>query len=272
MTWTARFAHAVRHEATLRYGAVLRIAFGAAGVALIGLFLRWLGAVVPVDIWSEAYVVVMIIVGAVFTVESFGELQNDGHRIAYLMRPATTAEKVGAKLVVSAVGSWLVVTLAFLVVSIIATLAFLLLGGDLSLVGTFFADGRWLVIAGETFLDFLPIHAIALFGGVYFRKHPVGKTFFAGVAWAFSYAIASILAARVVFARYIQVEGGEIDFALPPGPRGMFNLGSGMDGEFWRQLVPWYLQRPDLIEPIGAIAVVVIFWGLTWLRLRETEA
>jgi hypothetical protein len=52
------------------------------------------------------------------------------------------------------------------------------------------------------------------------------------------------------------------------GPIGELDLTPQM----WREIAPFYLQNPEAVRIVLSVAIVVVFWGLAVLRLRETEA
>ncbi len=181
---------------------------------------------------------------------------------------------MGAKLIVSTIVVWLAATLAFLIATVLGVVVYLILGGGTS-VGQVIADalsgGRWIIITGETFVDYLPVHSIFFFGAVYFRRNTVAKTLLSVVLWIASYVFLAVLSVRIIFNRYITGEvphSGARRLGEFEGPL-MFE---DMDGYLWQEIAPWYLQNPEALQTTASIAIVLIFWSLAVLRLRETEA
>lgn len=269
-----RFGHALTHEFTLQYRNILIAAGAAAGAMMLFSMVTWVGGIEPVDLWP-GYQAAMLIIGVLITSSEFGELRSPGHRIAFLLRPSTVWEKVASKILVSTLFVWAAVTVAFLLVSLLSSAIYLVVsGGDRAswALGIAFAGGGWPRIAWETLRVYLPIHAVFFFGSVYFRKHPAGRTLMAGVAWMTSYVAIGAVTMRVLFRRYIDGSypgSGRIRaMGLEFGPGEALNL----NNEIWGEILPWYIQNPELMRPILSVATVAAFWLLAVLRLRETEA
>lgn len=252
----------------------IAIASGAiAGTVLIISLLPWLGGIEVIDLW-EGYDGIFVIYGLIFTTGIFAELHAPGRRIEYLLRPATVWEKVGAKLFVSTILLWFILTFAFLLASILGVIAYVTVGGGLPFGEVFraaFDDGRWLETAIRAFGAYLPAQAIFFFGSVYFQKHGAGKTLLSIVAWVASYGIATLVSVRLIFARYFRGEvphSGARRFGHFEGPLSELDI----DTRMWREIAPFYLHDPELLRVVMSVVVVLVFWGLSVLRLRETEA
>ncbi len=270
---TNRLIHAVRHEVYQSLRSIMIKAGAVAGTILLFSMLNWVGGVDLVNLWP-AYGPVMVLLGLLVTSQIFFELKSPGRRIDYLLRPATVWEKVVAKLFVTTVVVWLAVTIAFLVASALGGVLFLILGGGLSLgevVRGVLFEGEWIVVVGQTFVHYLPAHAVFFFGAVYFSRQAAGKTLLSIVGWMASYVFLAVVSVRVVFNRYFVgavPHSGARESGAFEGP---FNPGD-MDSQMWREIAPFYLQNPERLGQVVSVALVVIFWSLTVLRLRETEA
>ncbi len=269
-----RFMHSIQHELTLQYRNILIASGAVAGSMMLFAMLTWIGGVEAFDLWP-GYQLAMIIIGVLMTSSSFSELRSPGQRIAYLLRPSTVWEKAGSKILVTTVFIWLSVTVAFFLAALVSAGLYSLLSGGEEAIRAFeisFAGGEWWRIAGEAFVSYLPVHAIFFFGSVYFRKHPAGRTLLAVVGWIGSYVVLAVVAVRIIFGRYLTGsypgDGRIRAFGREFGPQ----EGLVFDGRLWSEVMPWYLQNPEALEPILTTAVVVIFWLLAVLRLRETEA
>jgi len=261
-----RFLHSIQHELTLQYRNILIASGAVAGSMMLFAMLTWIGGVEAFDLWP-GYQLAMIIIGVLITSSSFSELRSPGQRIAYLLRPATVWEKAGSKILITTVFVWLSVTVAFFLAALLSAGLYGILSGGGEAARAFeisFAGGEWWRIAGEAFLSYLPVHALFFFGSVYFRKHPAGRTLLAIVGWLGSYVVLAVVAVRVIFGRYIQ----DARFSNQFGSQEAFVF----DGRLWNEVMPWYLRNPEALEPILTTAIVVIFWLLAVLRLRETEA
>lgn len=263
-----RFIWALRHEIALHIRNLVVISLAVAGAMMLFRMLPWVHRVQVINVWNTFSVVTMV-TGLIITAGSFQELQSPGHRIELLLRPATVVEKVGAKLLVTTVLFWLLMTAAHVAVSLLGAALYRLAGGVEPLTG-FFHEGMWLAGAVETLPNYLPLHAVFFFGAVYFRRHPAGRTTLAAVGWVSSYVIAAVVAVRFIFAPYM---GASRRF----GRRSA--MGVELGGEFglqfneqiWQEIAPLYLQNPELLATVLRILMVAAFWGLAFLRFRETE-
>ena len=268
-----RLGSALVHEFVLQYRNIVIAALAISGAMLLFSLLAWLGGVEPVDLWS-AYQGVVVIMGVLISSAQFSELRSPGHRIAFLLRPATVWEKVAAKTIIAVGLVWLALTVAFLIASLLGAVLYLVMvsGADAGQVFSLsFAGGRWLRISAEALASYLPLHAIFLFGSVYFRRHALGATLLAIVGWIGSYAILSVVMLRIVFARYVTGDYPGRGNARAFG----FELRQGqslsLSGEVWQEIVPGFLRNPELLETVFTVLTVVVFWLLAVNRLRETE-
>ena len=269
-----RFLHSIRHELTIQYRNILIASGAVAGSMMLLGLLSWLGGVSPINLW-DGYQLAMLVIGVLISSGQFGELRSPGHRIAYLLRPSTVWEKVGAKIAVSTLFVWLAVTVSFVLTSLFSALLYMIVAGGAGAGKAFvaaFAGGDWMRMSLVTLRVYLPLNAVFLFGSVYFRKHPVGRTLLSLVGWIASYVVIGAVAVRLIFGRYIEGSypgaGSARALGFHFGPGESFSVSS----EMWHQIAPFYLQRPDIMEPIVTTAVVLGFWLLAVLRLRETEA
>lgn len=273
--WVAthhRTIHVIRHEFYLQSRNIAFASVGVAGVVLLFALLRWIGGIIPINLWP-VYEEVMALLGVLITIGIFPELRSPGRRIEFLLRPAGSWEKILAKLTVSTVGVWAAVTLAFLAASVVGIVLYLVAGGSLAfeaLLRHALGDGALLGTAWRTFLGYLPIQAVFFFGAVYFQKHHAAKTLLSIVGWVTSYGILSTVAARIIFHRYF-VEtiphSGARRFGRFEGPITELDITPQM----WREIAPFYLQNPEMVQMIAGVATVLLFWSLAILRLRETE-
>jgi hypothetical protein len=251
-----RLMHATVHEARLQVRNIAVAALAVAGALTLASLLGWVGEVEVPDLWTP-YQLAIVVLGVLITSSSFAEMRSPGRRIEFLLRPATVWEKVISKLLVTTILVWVVTTAAFVLAAFSAWLLYVIVAGTAdagAALSPAFADGRWLTIAWETLLGYLPLHAIFFFGSVYFKKHPAGRTLLAVVVWIGSYLIVGAGAIRVIFARYLGGAGFE------------------MREQLWREIAPWFVRNPEAAETLFSVAVPAVFWLLTVLRLRESEA
>ena len=119
-----RFVHTMRHEASLQFRNTLITACAVAGSMMLISLLGLLGDIEVPDLWP-GYRVAMPILGVILTSGAFSELRSQGHKIEFLLRPATVWEKAASKLLISTIFVWVTVTLAFVLASLVAALAYL---------------------------------------------------------------------------------------------------------------------------------------------------
>lgn len=269
-----RFLHSIQHELTLQYRNILIASGAVAGSMTLFAMLTWIGGAEAFDLWP-GYQLAMVLIGLLVTSGAFGELRSPGQRIAYLLRPSTVWEKAGSKILVTTVFVWLAVTAAFFLAALVSTGLYVVLSGGGETVRAFeisLAGGEWWRIAAETFLAYLPAQAIFFFGSVYFRKHPAGRTLLAIVGWLGSYVVITVVAVRVIFGRYIEEARSGSGRIRALGHQFGSEEPFVFDGRLWNEVMPWYLRNPEALEPVLTTAIIVIFWLLAVLRLRETEA
>jgi hypothetical protein len=264
-----RFRHALQHEVYLHGRAIVTTAFAIAGALMIIQMLRWIRVVVAFNLWN-GFGLIVTVAGIIITSGMFGEVRSPGRRIELLLRPASTLEKVGAKLVVSTLFFLLAMTVAFLVASLTAMLVFFAIGGRTDMM-VFLDGGRWLISSGAATFDFLPVHAVFFFGAIYFRRNPAGKTLLSAAGWTASYLIAAAIMIRVIFAPYLtgrySGHGAPRAFGLQLTPDNGFFFSS----RIWVNIVPQFLQDGEVAGIALRIVVILVFWGLAVLRFRETE-
>lgn len=251
--------HVFKHEFNLNIRTFVISAVGVTGLLLLVSMGKWFDRPVPVDLW-QAFPPIMIIAGAIVTSGIFAELGSPGRRIEYLLRPADAWEKVLAKLVLTSLGYWLVMVLAFAIASGLGAILYRILVNGSSITGSF-AHGKWVAIAFDTLRGYLTVHAIFFFGSVYFRKHALGHTLLAVVGWVTSYAIVGVVSVRTIFHPYFSGVRRLSDSAV-------FSFQAEIEDVFTNRFLDHAMLWQILIE----VCVIVFFWGLAWLRLRETEA
>ncbi len=264
----SRFLWVLRHEILVHLRFIAALAFGVTGFMMILGLLPWVRGVAPINLW-QTFTPVVPLAGFGLTGGVFSELRSPGRRIDLLLRPAASWEKIGAKLIVTTIVFWLAMTVAHVLFSLVGALLYFVVQGSLPL-GLFFANGAWLLVVLEAFVDYLPVHALFFFGAVYFRRHALGGTLVLVVSWGFSYMILGALAFRLIFAPYLPGATGYgrrtiMGRHLMDG--GMFTLPEPLMAE----VIPGIFQNPQMLVTIVQLSTVLIFWGLAYLRFCETE-
>ncbi len=272
-----RFLHALKHESLVQLRTVPIAMMAVGGSVLLITMVSWIFDPEPPMLWNQ-FIPVAFIVLTLFTSAIFTELRDEAPRIEYLLRPATNAQKAGAKLLVSTVGYWLLLVLIWTIASLLARVFYSIL---LSVpwtesAGKLLAEdipmgeaNRWGSIPYEwmfigtglaervfrAFLAFIPVHAVFFFGSVYFRRKGFGRTLLSLVVWGISYFVIGVVLVRLIFAGY---------WASPV-------LMSALDGEQVWQIVPKLFHNPARAKTALDIGIAVVFYLLSWRRLVETE-
>lgn len=264
-----RFLHVLRHEVVLQFRSLLLTAGGIAGAVTALQLLRWARGPRLFNIWVSLGPV-MILAGILVTLGVFGEMRDPRRREELLLRPATAGEKVGAKVLVSTVIFAALLTVAYVVASLLALGGFLLLGGQGNAL-VFLDRGRWIQRAAESFLGYLPVQAMFTFGAVYFRRNPLGRTLLTAVAWLVSYVLLGAIMVQIVFLPYLS---GRYSGVAAPRVEGIAldgMEGSLLSGSIWSRIVPEALALEEPLYGLFNIGVVLICWALAVLRFRESQ-
>jgi hypothetical protein len=263
-----RFLWVLRHEILVHLRFIGALSFGVTGFMMMLGLLPWARAVTPINLW-QTFTPVVPLAGFGLTAGMFSELRSPGRRIDLLMRPASSLEKIGAKLIVATLIFWLAMTVAHIIFSLIGAVLYLIIQGSFPLA-LFFANGGWLLVVLETFLDYLPIQALFFFGAVYFRRHSLGGTLVLVVSWGFSYMVLGVLAFRLIFAPYLPGANGfgrRSIMGRDPMNGGILDIPESVASE----VLPAIVQNPQLLVVIVQVFTILVFWGLAYLRFRETE-
>ncbi len=210
---------------------------------------------------GDSYGLIFIIWALVLTAGSFLSLHAKSQQIEYLLRPASGAEKVAASVLVTTVGYWALMTIGYLL-----SLLFLqLMRSIFGIEGSLFPRG-FLGTSLRTLYSYLSIHALVFFAAVYFKRNAIGKLLLFSALGFFALMVLNTLAARLIFAPYFA------DPALLVGIEtrlGFYDSFTPID--FIQQQLGIDLQQVYDLRHVFAAVWIAVLWGLSWLRLRETE-
>ena len=198
---------------------------------------------------------ILAIGGVIVTSLAFLDLHDGKRATHYLTLPGSTLEKYLSRLLLTTIG-WTVLVMAFY-------MATTLVSAGLSMV--IFRD------AGEIFLpvtrltwdsvgNYLAVQSVFFFGAVYFKKNHLLKTILASVIVAFSFAVGSVIAARIAFL-------GQFEGLIPT------------EAELTRifQSVPeaanlrFARVMETIVQVVYRSVMPLFFWILGYRRMRETE-
>jgi hypothetical protein len=237
----------------IQYRNSLSIAF----VAVYGAVLLALVALAPTSGgWQphETFVPFIIYAGGLAVISySFIELTDPVRRSAYLLVPASTLEKVSARLVLT--------LLAFPAATLVLYWVTSLVGAGL---GTLIWDrsfGIYNPLTENTvrLLAHYPmIHAVFFLGAIWFRKGSVFKTLLSVVIAQLGLAIIAAFFFRIVFFEFF--EGLGLDHSM----------------EFQLNVIDAGWLTSDLTAQLGEVFAYLLFgpwlWVISYLRLADTES
>ena len=189
-------------------------------------------------------------VGAYLAGSTFWEFSSAAKARSYLLIPATTLEKITAKISLYIFGWWLLFILAWLIAGTLANLAFSTLTGTFTLHNFFNSLFNIFKILLPTLPAIFLLQSLGLFASCYFKKSAVFKL--AVALLGLGLLIASLTLAEVsLLVKYFGMAQMSSSTILPQGLN--FKLISCLANS-------------------GSIMIGLIACLLSWLRLRETEA
>lgn len=189
-------------------------------------------------------------VGAYLAGSTFWEFSSAAKARSYLLIPATTLEKITAKISVYIFGWWLLFILAWLIAGTLANLAFSTLTGTVTLHNLFNSLFSIFKILLPTLPAIFLLQSLGVFASCYFKKSALFKL--AVALLVLGLLIASLTLAEVsLLVKYFGLAQMSSSTILPQGLN--FKLISCLANS-------------------GSIIIGLIACLLSWLRLRETEA
>ncbi|MFP4302533.1 MAG: hypothetical protein ACLFPW_03945 [Spirochaetaceae bacterium] len=245
------------HETFTQWRRVLLSALAVAGAAMILSLLSWVGGNPASPRMAEQFAPFMIAWGVVVTSGVFGELREDAFRMEFLLRPASTMEKLFSKLLVSTLGYFVIFTVIYFTMSGV-------LRGIYALV--FGSQGPGITsplrLLWDVLLAYLVVHSWFFLGAVYFKSHNGIKTLLVVVGVGFTYALLTAGLGRLILDPFIHGEEAELLRQRFENIRAFEELPASIT---------------DTVKLYGTLGKAVLilsvpgFWLLSWRRLRETE-
>ncbi len=234
------------------------IAAGATFGALTVIYLLNLVGGRSWDFHEGFFPMALLISGTIVTSLAFIDLHLPQKSQAYLMLPVSAAERVVERVLTTNLLFIVAVSLTYGLFSLVAA------GLGELLIGRSF--GFYLPVSGEgleAIKGYALVHALFLFGAVYFRRKNLLKTLLSLAALGMVFALFSAFLAWMAFGDYREM-----------ATSGLFS-GMAIDDA----LVASQMTRlADLARTLSRVlrffltyALTPILWVLTWLRLRETE-
>ncbi len=253
-----RFLHLILNELVSNYKAIL-IAIGSVFGVLLIINVASVGSYKEWNFNLVFYPLVLFIGGFVVSSMAFSELFIKPRNIHYLSLPASSVEKLLAKLLLTTVGYILISLVLYEVFTLIAS----------GITNIFFGIGH------PVFNPFHPLiwkmirlyiitQSVIFFGSVYFKKLALIKTMLALSAFGTAISILAGIIFRIVFAHYFK------GMSFIGGPEFMqsfsFDPGMGPDIE---KLMKFSAQA---VKIAFFWVMPVFFWVVSYFRLKETEA
>ena len=190
----------------------------------------------------------MILVG-----NSFAELGDPVRRAAFLLIPASTLEKLGARLVLTLVAFPLAAISLYWITSLLgAAIGHLVWDSSFDIYDPFTQEiGRLIVV-------YPLIHSVFFLGSVWFRKSSIFKTIISVVVVQISFSIIAVFIFRIVFYDFFQ--GVSFD-ALK---------------ELQLHIDPGTWLTSDSSARLGTVFTYLLFgpwlWVIAYFRLADTES
>lgn len=197
-----------------------------------------IAVVVPILLDFDTIVFVYTFLSILFAARIFKNLQNSQSAIAYMMMPASPAEKTMAN---------------FLLVSVIyplvcALFSLIALGVDV-LFFKFFQDPYTMPQDIGVSLGFFLLLAIFSFASVYYKKH----SFWNVCLWG------------VVMVPFMLIYKGLFCYIFADN-----NIFSADLSAVAEPVYDFFVSYP-IVSSVVQLLLICFFWGMTYLRLKETE-
>jgi len=246
----------LRREAALSWrGAAIAAASVAGFVLIVSLLSAAGGSRAPV--YDGFFSLILFLGGWITASLVFRELRQTAQGIAYLTLPGSALEKVLSKLLVSAVGYAVGVTVLYTAVSVLSE------GIDRLVVGSGHPLFDPLAVPVlEQLAIFVVTQSMFFLGSLWFRRSAFVKTWLAIIVYWIAFMVLAGIVARVLSAG-LPWQGFSFQF----GPSFQLN-GSMQQQAFLDRIHPFVLAGKVLFWA----ALAPVCWVTSWLRLREAEA
>ncbi|MGE5402818.1 MAG: hypothetical protein ACM3S2_20655 [Ignavibacteriales bacterium] len=218
---------------------------------------------VMIGFHNVTYQSFVLVYGIILTALSFSELNSSDRKIEFLMLPSSVLEKYLSKFIYTTFGFLLVALAAFLLSSLIIEVWMLLLGGEYfygSLLSSFST------LSTLPFLQtYIILHSITFFGAIYFRKMEPAKIFLSGIGLIVTIYCFDSLLNQLPFLR-------NPDSMLEIPIRVLNSKGLSMVTQRSALAIKkYYLISGSIVSFVALYLIPLFFWGLAYLRLRESE-
>lgn len=207
-------------------------------------------------LYHVLYPITLLVGGSLFTSISFIDLHHPQQRYYYLTMPCSNLERFLSR--------WALTSVCFLLFSLLFYVAFELIGQTITQllfgqVHPFFRIAN--EVTRNTMMSFFVVHAVVMLGAVYFRKYHLVKTVLSVFLFSGMCLLIFIISFRIVY--WDLFEGFSFETKLGVDiemdfPTDLFH-GSGFE------------QIRNIIEILFWPAVTIFLWGISYLRITETE-
>ena len=232
------------------------IAAGAVFGALTVIYL--LSLLGGTDNFHAFFPLVLVVGGTIVTSLAFIDLHLPHKSQAYLLLPVSAVERVIERIITTNILFVLAVSLAYGLFSLIAAgLGELILGRSFELYFPFSGEGL------AAIKRYMLLHAVILFGAVYFRRKNLLKTLLSLAILGLTLGFFTAILSWISF-------GSVKELAESGFFSGMAFSGTGLTGQMTR-MANLFSSLARVLRFFFIYALTPILWVLTWLRLRETE-
>ena len=202
------------------------------------------------DFHLGLYPVLLFIGGFILSSSAFTEIHNSQKNTSFFMLPASIFEKMVSKLILTTIGYVLASVLLYYLLTVISSgIAVIFTGWSFPAFNPFTKE----ILLGVAI--YLVTQSMFLFGGIYFKKHPLMKTLFSQFTIAFGLSVFAFLVVRIVY-------------------RDSFHGMRFIDEFIFNDMVSFERLGNNLatiFKYLFWVCFAPYFWILSYLRLGETE-
>lgn len=252
-----RFYHLILNELISNYKAIL-IAIGSAFGLLLIINVASVSGYQEWNFNLVFYPLVLFIGGFIVSSMAFSELYLKPRNIHYLTLPASIAEKLLSKLLLTTVGYILISLTLYELFSLIAS----------GITNLFFGIGHPIFnpfhpLILKMIRIYIVTQSVIFFGSVYFKRLALIKTILTLSGLGIALAILSGIIFRIVFSHYFK------GFSFIGGPefRQNFTFDPGMGTDIEKL----FRISSQILSVAFYWVMPIFFWVTSYFRLKETE-
>jgi hypothetical protein len=233
----------LRGDVISGYRSLLTICAAVAGIIFVTAMISGDGPGVSRGFYQSWFGLLLFLWGVIASSRAFRELHDNTKNQAYLLLPASSAEKTVARLFVVTI-AFVGFLLVFMTTTSVAVESLnLLLSGERNAFFNPFDPIVWKLIPGYIFLQ-----SLYFLGAAWFRKAHLIKTTLALLLIGGGFATFTLLVCLVLFAPYLGDMGNAVEILQETYKGGIGGVRMGV-----------------------LILLPMVCWFVAWLRVRETQ-